>query len=119
MPFAVESAVVKPRNDSNYEALREICERHNVRRLDLHGSSFTGEDLPDGQSELNLVVEFLPIDEATYPQLFFSLENDLKNLFGRDDIALLRVDDIKHEYLREVFTRRRTPLYPAKDSPMS
>lgn len=110
----LESAVVRPRNDDNYEALKEICERHNVRRLDLHGSSFTGEDLPDGQSELNFLVEFLPIDEAEYPKTYFALEQALKNLFGREEIILLRVDDIKHEYLHEVLTRRRTLLYPAE-----
>ncbi len=54
--------MVSPKKD-NYKALKEICEQHHVERLDLHNSSVTGEDAPDRQSELNLLVELLPISE--------------------------------------------------------
>ena len=98
-------------NKDIYEALKEICERHHVQRLDLHSSTTTGEDIPDGQSELNLLVEFLPRDENEILKTHSVLEEDLKDLFGRKEIGLLRVDDIKHEWLRGVLTRRRTLLY--------
>ena len=85
-----------------------------MRRFDLHGSSLTGEDLPDGQDELNLLVEFLPLREKEYPKLYFALEEALERFFGRE-VGLLRTDDIKLESLRRILTRRRTLLYAAQD----
>ena len=107
-------AVVGPRQD-NYEALKEICEQHHVRRLDLHSLTSTSEDIPNGQGELSFLVEFLPLDESKFPKTYLALEQALKDLFGRDEIGLLRTDDIKYEWLRKVLTRRRTLLYCADD----
>jgi len=106
--------VVGPRKD-NYEALREICEQHNVRRLDLHSSSSTtGEDIPGGQDELNLLVEFLPGEEIELIEEENELEQDLKDFFGRNDVGLLRVDNIKPDSLRNILTRNRTLLYSSE-----
>ncbi len=108
--FVARIAVVGPRQD-NYEALKEICEQYRVRRLDLHNLTSTGEDIPDAQSELNFLVEFLPLDESKFPRMYFALEQALKDLFGREEISLLRTDDTKHEWLHKILTRRRTLLY--------
>ncbi len=105
--------MVSPKKD-NYKALKEICEQHHVERLDLHNSSVTGEDAPDRQSELNLLVELLPISENESLKVLPALEQALAELFGRP-ISLLRTDDLKPDYLREIVTRRRTLLYPAQD----
>ncbi len=101
-------------NEDICEALKEICEQYHVRRLDLHGSTSTGEDIPDGQGELNLLVEFLPLSEKEHAKIHFPLKEALEKLFGRE-VGLLRTDDIKHEFLRKVLTRRRTLLYAAED----
>lgn len=99
-------------NEDIYEALKEICERHLVRRLDLRGSGLTGENLPDQQDELNLLVEFQPLSETEHAKMCLALEKALDGLFGRK-VGLLATDDIKHEWLRSVLTRRRTLLYSA------
>lgn len=104
--------------DNNYEALKEICERFCVRRLDLHGLTSTGEDIPDAQTELDLLVEFFPMSEIEHAKIHFILEKALGEFFGRK-IGLLRTDDIKLEYIREVLTRRRTLLYAAEDQDVS
>ncbi len=96
----------------NYEALKEICERHQVRRLDLHSSSLTGEDVPEGQDELNLLVEYFPLSEKEHLKIHPALEEALQGFFGRE-IGLLRIDDIKLEFLHKQLTRRRTLLYAA------
>ncbi len=110
--FVVGNAVVGS-NEDNYDALKEICERYQVRRLDLHGSTSTGEDIPDGQSELNLLVEFLPLTEKEYPKVYLALEEALESLFGRE-VGLLRTDDLKPELLYRQITKRRTLLYLAE-----
>ncbi len=79
----------------------------------MHNSSVTGEDAPDRQSELNLLVELLPITENESFKVLPALEEALAGLFGRP-VSLLRTDDLKPDYLREIVTRRRTLLYPAR-----
>ena len=96
----------------NYEALKEVCERHHVRRLDIHGSSWTEEDGPGEPSDLNLLVEFQPLTQIERDRTFLALEEALAELFGRE-VCLLTTDDIKNEFIRKVFTRRRTLLYSA------
>jgi len=110
--------VVGPKQD-NYEALREVCERHHVRRLDLHGSSWAEGDSPADPSELNFLVEYLPRDENELLHVHLALEEALKDLFSKKEVSLLRADDIKPDYLRKVLTRRRTLLYCAENQPES
>ena len=109
--------MVGPRQD-NCEALKEICERHHVKRLDLHSSTLTGEDMPEGQGDLNLLVEFMPLGQKEYAKTYFALEEALEKFFGRK-IGLVRTDDIKLEILYRQLTRRRTMLYCAEDQEQS
>lgn len=111
--FDARFAVVGPGQD-NYEALKEVCERHHVRRLDIHGSSWSETDSPTSPSELNLLVEFEPLTERERDRMYLALEKALVELFGRE-VCLVTTDDIKYEYLRKVITRRRTLLYEADD----
>ncbi len=61
------------------DAIRELCERHAVRRLALFGSALRGELGPD--SDIDLLVEFEP---GRTPGLgFFVLEDELSRLIGR------------------------------------
>lgn len=113
MMFEARVAVVGARQD-NYEALKEVCERHHVRRLDLHGSSWSETDSPTDPSELNFLVEFQPLTGIQRDRMYLALEKALVELFGRE-VGLVTTDDIKHEYIRKVLTRRRTLLYSADD----
>jgi len=113
MKFAAGFGVVGPKED-NYEALEEVCERHHVRRLDLHGSSWAEGDLPTDPSELNFLVEYLPRDEKELLKVHLALEVALQVLFKGREVSLLRTDDIKPEHLRKIITRRRTLLYCAE-----
>ncbi len=105
--------MVGPKKD-NYEALKEVCERHHVRRLDLHGSSWAEGDLPTDPSELNFLVEYLPRDESELLHVHLALEEALQALFKGKMVGLLRTDDIKPDFLRKIMTRRRTLLYCAE-----
>lgn len=105
--------MVGPRQD-NYEVLKELCEQHHVRRLDLHGSSWAEGDSPADPSELNFLVEYLPRDENELLEVNSALEEALQDLFRGKEVSLLRADNIKPDYLRKIMTRRRTLLYCAE-----
>ncbi len=104
--------MVGPAED-NQKALAEICEKYRVRRLDLRCETSTGEDIPDAQTELDLLVEFLPMSEMEHAKIHFELQEDLQSFFGRE-VGLLRTDDIKPDFLQRQLTRRRTLLYTAE-----
>ncbi len=104
--------MVGPAED-NQKALAEICEKYRVRRLDLRCETSTGEDIPDAQTELDLLVEFLPMSVMEHARIHFPLKEELEKLFGRE-VALLRTDDIKLEFFHRQLTRRRRLLYAAE-----
>lgn len=62
------------------ERLRDLCEKHDVRRLRFFGSVLT--DRFDRESDIDVMVEFAP---GQTPSLFElgHLQQDLSDLFGR------------------------------------
>jgi len=66
------------------EGIANICERHNVKYLGLHGSSSMSQE--DGGSEepgINLLVEFFPLDKKQHAMSYFALLKELEEMFGR------------------------------------
>ncbi len=64
------------------EALRDLCLKHRVERLDLFGSA-NRDDFDPATSDLDFLVEFEPIPPAEHADSFFGLLEDLEHLFGR------------------------------------
>jgi predicted nucleotidyltransferase len=59
------------------EALREICERHQIRELSIFGSAVRGEMRPD--SDVDLPVESLPGAQISLLR-HFAAERELTTL---------------------------------------
>jgi len=91
-----------------------ICEQHHVKYLGLHGSSLTQEDADRENLEINLLVEFLPLESKQHTACFTALEKELSDLFGRH-INILDVTDITHPDLYRQLTKRKTDIYKAQD----
>lgn len=62
------------------QPLAELCRRYSVARLDLFGSSASGDHRPD--SDVDLLVEFLPGTRVGFLHLA-GLQLDLQELLGR------------------------------------
>ena len=88
-------------------ALREICRRRHVRRLELFGSAARGDFSSD--SDLDFLVEF----ENT-PDLknYFGLKEDLQALFDRP-VDLVMPQAVRNPYIRAAIARDRQLLYAA------
>ena len=84
--------------DYDYEILRELCQRHSIRRLSLFGSVLRGTDRPD--SDIDLLVEFLP---GSVPGLLglAAIEEDLSKLLGRP-VDLRTPQDLSPHFRAEV-----------------
>ncbi len=89
--------------------LNQLCERFKVQRLELFGSAAEGSSDPQ-TSDLDFLVEFLPLQSGEHFDTYFGLLEALKNLFGRDvDLVMTRA--IKNPYFLKAVNLSRTVLY--------
>ncbi len=93
------------------DALRRLCRKHGVRRLDLFGSAAAGAFDPD-DSDLDFLVEFDPIAPGSYADAYFGLLEGLEELFGRP-VDLVVDTAIRNPYFRRAVEQTRSPLYAA------
>ena len=63
------------------EAVEELCRRHQVCVLEVFGSAATGEFDP-GQSDLDFLVDFLPLEPGHRAKAYFGLWFGLEDLFS-------------------------------------
>jgi uncharacterized protein len=98
--------------EANLPAVRELCRRFGVRRLDLFGSAATGRFDP-ARSDLDFLVEFKPMDPAPNATAYWDLREGLERLFGRS-IDLLSEPALVNPYLRRQIESEKRTLYPAR-----
>ncbi len=88
-----------------------LCRRYNVCSLELFGSAATGEFDP-ATSDLDLLVQFLPLQPGTRADAYFGLLHAMEDLFHRR-IDLVVVEAIKNSRFQRSVDRQRTLLYAA------
>ena len=93
------------------EELKALCRRYRVRRLELFGSTATGQDRPD-KSDLDFLVEFDPLPPGSYADAYFGLLEALEALSGRD-VDLVVASAIRNPYFLQSVERTKTLLYAA------
>ena len=93
------------------QELESLCRKHHVGRLELFGSAVSDE-FDTQASDLDFLVEFLPLAEGQYADAYFDLLFDLQELFGRD-VDLVTVNSIKNPYFIEAINQQKELLYAA------
>lgn len=91
--------------------LKALCRKHKVKTLELFGSAAVGAFDP-AQSDLDFLVEFLPLERGELFDCFFGLWEDLRALFGRK-VDLLTPRSITNPIFAEAVARQRQMLYAA------
>jgi len=98
--------------ENNYEAIKDLCVKFRVRRLELFGSAIDDENFDPENSDIDFLVEFQPLKQGEYADTYFGLLEAVENLFGRHvDLVMPRA--IKNPYFLEVINRNRKVLYAA------
>ena len=87
------------------------CVRHNVSRLDVFGSALR-DDYRPGESDIDFLVEFAPMDPYARVDAYFDLLDDLRGLFG-DSIDLVMAGAVKNRTIAAEIDRTRKMLYAA------
>ena len=88
-----------------------LCRRHHVDRLELFGSAVTGEFDP-AVSDLDFLVEFMPLTPEGRADAYFGLLHGLEDLFRRK-IDLVTTQAIRNRWFAQAVDRQRTLLYAA------
>ena len=97
--------------EDNIEKLQEICRKNSVTEFYIFGSSLTNEfsDQSDLDFAYVLKEDLSPIE---YGDAFFSLKEDLEDLFDRNiDLVSYRV--VKNPVFKQELDRTKKSLYAA------
>jgi predicted nucleotidyltransferase len=97
--------------EANLPAVRELCRRFGVRRLDLFGSAATGRFNPS-RSDLDFLVQFEETTPSGFAGGYFGLLKALETLFARK-IDLLTEEGLQNPYRRRRIESEKRTLYQA------
>jgi predicted nucleotidyltransferase len=86
----------------------KLCETHKVKTLYAFGSVLTEKF--NGDSDIDLIVDFANIELADYPDNYFDLKFSLQDILRRP-IDLLEEKAIKNPYLRQSVNKQRQLVY--------
>ena len=93
------------------DAIADACRRHPVARLDVFGSVLRSDYRP-GESDIDLLVEFQPLDPASLYKAYFALLNDLRiGLASRVDLVM--ADAVRNPYVKQTIEASRQQIYAA------
>jgi len=93
------------------EAIAELCARYGVARLDVFGSALR-DDFRPGESDVDLLVEFAPMDGYAKAVAYFDLLEALQELLGTE-VDLVMTGAVKNRYIARDIERTRQLLYAA------
>lgn len=97
--------------EQHRESIEDLCRRYHVRRLELFGSA-TREDFKVAESDLDFLVEYLPLNPGQHADAYFGLLAALEDVFQRP-IDLVMTRAIKNRFFLEAVNKTRTELYAA------
>jgi predicted nucleotidyltransferase len=97
--------------ENKRQAIAEACVRHGVVRLDAFGSALRDDFRPD-DSDLDLLVEFGPMEPYARVDAYFGMLEELRALLGLE-IDLVMAGAVKNPYIARDIERTRRMLYAA------
>jgi len=95
----------------SHDAIVAACARHRVARLEAFGSALR-QDFKPGESDLDLLVDFGPMDPYDRVEAYFGLLEELLSLL-QGSIVLVMVSAVKNPYIARDIERTKQLLYAA------
>ncbi len=97
--------------EEHRDDLIRLCAKYRVRRLEIFGSALTNR-FDSLTSDLDFLVEFLPLQPGEHADAYFGLLEALRELFERN-VDLVMTGAIRNPYFLESINHSRTVLYAA------
>ena len=92
-------------------AIAAVCVRHGVARLDAFGSALR-DDFRPNESDVDLLVEFAPMEPYARVDAYFGMLEELRALLGLE-VDLIIAGAVKNPYIARDIERTRRMLYAA------
>lgn len=89
-------------------SITKLCKEHKVKNLYVFGSILTNNF--DDESDVDLLVDFEPLDVFEYAHNYFNLKFALQDVLKRP-IDLLEDKATKNPYFRESINQQRRLIY--------
>ncbi|CAG5068063.1 hypothetical protein DYBT9623_00791 [Dyadobacter sp. CECT 9623] len=89
-------------------AIINLCKRHKVKSLYAFGSVLT--DKFDGESDIDLIVDFTNMEVEEYADNYFDFKFSLQDIFKRP-VDLLEEKAIKNPYFLQNLNQQRQLVY--------
>jgi len=93
------------------QAIADLCARYGVVRLDVFGSVLR-DDFRPGENDVDLLVEFGPMDGYAKAEAYFALLEELRTLLGTN-VDLVMTGAVKNRYIAREIERTKQLLYAA------
>lgn len=94
--------------ESHINDIKKLCSDHKVKELYAFGSVLTNQF--SSESDIDFVVDFVPMDVSVYADNYFDLKFSLQKLFNRS-IDLLEEKAIRNPYFRKNLNQQRQLIY--------
>ena len=91
------------------EAIEDACRRHGVAQLHVFGSALR-DDFSLGDSDVDLLVEFEPLESYAKVDAYFGFLNELRVILGRD-VDLIMSGAVKNRYIARDIDRTKQMVY--------
>ena len=96
----------------NLDELRSRCARYRVRSLHVIGSALEERRFDPAKSDLDFLVDFLPLGPGEHADAYFGLLESLEELFQRH-VDLVMISAIRNRYFLEAVSEHREQVYAA------
>jgi len=90
----------------------EACRRHGVRTLEAFGSTLRPADYRAGRSDIDLLVDFAPMEPYARVKAYFALRDELEELLGTH-VDLVVKGAVKNAVIAREIERTKKGLYAA------
>lgn len=94
--------------ESNIQLIRELCDKHRVRRLFVFGSVLKGTF--SNKSDIDFLVDFADVDLKEYADNYFELKEKLEVLLKRP-VDLLEEKGVRNPFFREEIDKEKQLIY--------
>jgi predicted nucleotidyltransferase len=96
---------------SKHAQIVAACSRYGVVRLDAFGSAVRSDFRPGG-SDVDLLVEFGPMDVYARVDAYFDFLDELRSILGTE-VDLVMASAVKNRYVAADIERTKQVLYAA------
>lgn len=97
--------------EQHRDEIEALCRRFSVARLEVFGSAADGTFDP-ACSDVDLLVEFQPLEPASLADAYFGLLAEFERILGRK-VDLVTPKAIRNPYFLRGVNETRRPLYAA------